>query len=111
MPRTGYQTCETIMKDLHEKGIKYTVSWNELHKAIMRNAGITPRIFQQYVEALLTMEFIRRDPENGYRFFIVADLTPELQKGIEADTAKMAKSEADVILTAKRSDDVEKNDG
>ena len=59
--------CEQIIQFLVENGYTKQISERELRKAIIRFAGLDPRTFKKYVEALILLDYIEKIGKGVYQ--------------------------------------------
>jgi len=59
--------CEQIIQFLLENGYTKQISERELRKAIIYFAGLDPRTFNKYVEALILLDYIEKIGKGIYQ--------------------------------------------
>ena len=59
--------CEQIIQFLIQNGYTKHICEKELKKAIIRFAGLDPRTFKKYVEALILLDYIEKIGKGVYQ--------------------------------------------
>jgi len=59
MGKTGFKTCQDIIKNIRKRGFTKEVPIQEVHTAIKQVAGLDHRTMEKYSQALRKMGFLK----------------------------------------------------